>query len=130
MATILIIEDDLPIQRMFKQFLESFGYTIVCADDGREGLRLLNEQRPDLVITDIMMPEMDGLEVIQQIHKHQAGLPVIAISGGMRDMPINFLPHARAFGAAKVFEKPVPLAALMAAVQELLHKPGATADQS
>ncbi|HNX52638.1 MAG TPA: response regulator [Pontiellaceae bacterium] len=120
MGNLLIIEDDLSVQQMFKQFLESNGFTVFCASEGLEGMNLLKQQKVDLIITDIMMPEMDGLEVIQAVQETQPGLPIIAISGGMRDVPINFLPHARKFGACRVFEKPVSLTTLLASVQELL----------
>lgn len=123
MANILIIEDDLSVQQMFNQYLESKGFTVFCASEGREGMRLMQQQKIDLIITDIMMPEMDGLEVIQEIRKHHSGLPIIAISGGMRDVPINFLPHAKKFGACRVFEKPIPLNTLFTAVQDLLSAP-------
>lgn len=121
MGNLLIIEDDLSVQQMFKQFLESNGFTVFCASEGLEGMNLLKQQKVDLIITDIMMPEMDGLEVIQAVQETQPGLPIIAISGGMRDVPINFLPHARKFGACRVFEKPVSLTTLLASVQELLR---------
>ncbi len=120
MSHILIIDDDLSIQRLFKQFLEGAGYSISSASDGREGMLLMKQKKPDLIITDIMMPEMDGLEVVRNINNTCPGLPVIAISGGMRGMPINFLPHAKKFGACRTFEKPVSLAALLKAVRELL----------
>lgn len=126
MANILIIEDDLSVQQLFKQFLESKGFAVFCASEGREGMNLLKQQKIDLIITDIMMPEMDGLEVIQAVREHHSGLPIIAISGGMRDVPINFLPHAKKFGACRVFEKPIPLTTLFAAVQELLSAPKET----
>jgi len=123
MAHVLVIEDDCAVQNLFGQLLEGEGYTVSHAADGAEGMRLLKQHKTDLVITDIMMPEMDGLEVIRATRETHPGLPVIAISGGMRAVPINFLPHAKKFGACRVFEKPVVLADLLAAVKELLIKP-------
>ncbi|MGE4490238.1 MAG: response regulator transcription factor [Kiritimatiellales bacterium] len=120
MAHILIIDDDPSVQFLFQQFFESEGFTVTLADDGKEGIWKMKQEQPDLVITDIMMPEMDGLEVIQEIRQHSPELPVIAISGGMRTAPLNFLPHAKKFGACRVFGKPVSLAELLAAVRELL----------
>lgn len=123
MAHILVIEDDNSVQTLFGQLLESEGYTVAHAADGAEGIHLLKQQKTDLIITDIMMPEMDGLEVIRTVQETHPGLPVIAISGGMRTVPINFLPHAKKFGACRVFEKPVVLADLLTAVRELLGEP-------
>jgi CheY-like chemotaxis protein len=120
MALILVIDDDESVLTLFQQFLESNGYAVALAVNGREGLEQMHRNNPDLIITDIMMPEMDGLEIIREIRALHPELPVIAISGGMRAAPINFLPHAKKFGACRVFEKPVALAELLKAVQELL----------
>ncbi len=120
MADILILDDDPAVRSVFTQLLESKGHRVRCAQEGREGMKLLREQTPDLLITDILMPEMDGLEVLQYIRQHHAGLPVIAISGGMSISNMNFLPLAERFGACRIFEKPVSLTELSAAVDELL----------
>jgi len=120
MARILLIDDDSSVQLLFHQYLTSAGYDVVQAENGLEGMARLHEQKPDLIITDIMMPEMDGLEILQAVRKEYDDLPVIAISGGMRNAPINFLPHAKVFGACHVFEKPVPLDVLLSAVKNLL----------
>ncbi|MDD3275829.1 MAG: response regulator, partial [Kiritimatiellales bacterium] len=90
------------------------------AADGSEGLRMMKKQKPDLLITDIMMPEMDGLEVLQKIREDFPGLPVIAVSGGMRNGTINFLPVAEKIGACCALYKPVKLPALLRAVQAAL----------
>jgi CheY-like chemotaxis protein len=124
MKTILIIDDDEAVLGLFSQFLEAKDYAVLQAADGREGLRLFDTDPPDLVITDIMMPEMDGLEILQNLRKTSPDLPVIAISGGMRNATINFLPHAKTFGACRVFEKPVALSDLLQAVEELLGGTG------
>lgn len=120
MADILIIDDDNALQTLFKQFMESAGHTARTAPNGREGLRLIKKSVPDLIITDIMMPEMDGLEILREIRMTHPELPIIAISGGMRSPPINFLPHAKKMGACRIFEKPVSLNELRQAVDELL----------
>lgn len=120
MGYILIIDDDQAIQNVFTQFLESMGYQTKSALNGKEGLSQMLEKTPDLIITDIMMPEMDGLELLTYIREHKLDLPVIAISGGMQTASMNFLPLARKFGACQVFEKPVSLVQLRKAVQEML----------
>lgn len=120
MAQILIIDDDPIIRKLFSRFLESKEHEVALAENGRIGVRMLEQNRPDLVITDILMPEMDGLEILMQIRNTHKDLPVIAISGGMRSLPINFLEQAKLFGARHVFEKPVSLEHLLAAVNQLL----------
>jgi CheY-like chemotaxis protein len=122
MKHILIIDDDPSILLLFSQFLESAGYSVASAPDGTEGLRSVKAEKPDLIITDIMMPEMDGLELLMEIKRNHPGIPVIAISGGMKIRPISFLPQAKKLGARHIFQKPVALAELLQAVQELLSE--------
>ncbi|MDF7801749.1 response regulator [Pontiellaceae bacterium B1224] len=122
MATILVIDDDKTIQTVFKQFLERQGHNVMIADDGRQGMELINSTAPQLIITDIMMPEMDGLEILLEIRKQNRKIPIIAISGGMRDLPINFLRQAKLFGAQQVLEKPVPLDVLGNTVKLVLEE--------
>jgi CheY-like chemotaxis protein len=120
MARILIIDDDEAIRRLFARFLEGKGYHVDCASNGREGLKMLEAEHPALVITDIMMPETDGLEVVMSVCGKEPPIPVIAISGGMNAMPMDFLPMAKKFGAHKVLYKPVDLDDLLDAVVGML----------
>ncbi len=122
MTTILLIDDDPTVQAVFSQFLTGQGYTVIQAENGKIGMRLLEEQKPDLIITDILMPEMDGLEILLSIKNTHADVPVIAISGGMRNVPLNFLNQAKMFGARYVFHKPVPLDVLNNAVKLILEE--------
>lgn len=124
MPKILLIDDDPTVQNVFGQFLRGAGYEVETADNGKKGMMMMEADRPDLIITDIMMPEMDGLEILLKIRKMHDNMPVIAISGGMRALPINFLHQARVFGARQVFEKPVPLGVLGSAVKELIGEGG------
>ncbi len=120
MKRILIIDDDEMIRIVFERFLKGQGYAVDCAADGNEGLRVLETEPPDLVITDIMMPDTDGLEVVLSMREKHPDIPVIAISGGMTIAPMDFLPLVKKFGAIKVFYKPVELEDLLAGVRELL----------
>ncbi|MEE9368531.1 MAG: response regulator [Pontiella sp.] len=120
MNKILIIDDDPTIQNVFGQFLRGAGYEVLSAENGKVGMKIMQENRPDLIITDILMPEMDGLEILLQIRNEHDNMPIIAISGGMRALPINFLRQAKLFGACHVFEKPVPLNVLLEAIQTIL----------
>jgi two-component system response regulator HydG len=121
LASILIIDDDETILNVFQRFLSGKGHDVRVASDGRTGLRVLECGSVDLVITDIMMPEVDGLEVVMFIRSRGESIPVIAISGGMHALPMDFLPMARKFGAAQVLYKPVELSALLAAVNAALE---------
>ncbi|MDH3981473.1 MAG: response regulator [Kiritimatiellaceae bacterium] len=120
MARSLIIDDDETIRSVFSRFLTGKGHEIFVAADGRKGLRVLEEQDVDLVVTDIMMPETDGLEVVMAIRGKGAEIPVIAMSGGMHAMPMDFLPMAKKFGAKKVLYKPIELDDLLAAINEFI----------
>ena len=121
MAKILLIDDDPGIQKVFFQLLTGMGHEVIQAENGKEGMIALEKTRPDLVITDIMMPEMDGLEILMELRNRHDSVPVIAVSGGMRALPVNFLQQAKLFGARHVFEKPVPLDVLRNAVTQLLE---------
>jgi DNA-binding response OmpR family regulator len=121
MARILIIEDDKAVRTMLGLTLTHFGHTVLEAGNGREGLELFKRANADLVITDIVMPEKEGLEVLIELRQKQVPLvKVIAISGGGRQHAKDYLRMAKLMGAAKVLEKPFSTEVLIAAVNELL----------
>ncbi|WP_372845995.1 response regulator transcription factor [Pontiella sp.] len=120
MAKLLLIDDDEKIISQLKRYLEKIGHTVEPAANGRDGIEMLDGWTPDLVITDIMMPEADGLEVVMAIRKNYPDIPVFAISGGMHAVPMDFLPVVKKLGAKKVFYKPVELEKLAAAIDEEL----------
>lgn len=117
-ATILIIEDDTSVRRLLVQVLEEAGYEIYEAANGRQGLERFHDRPADLVITDLEMPEMNGLEVILELTCAFLDIKVIAMSGSSADD----LQKARLIGARQTFSKPLDLHALIHAVQyELQH---------
>ncbi|MBN2164367.1 MAG: response regulator [Pontiellaceae bacterium] len=120
MANILVIDDDASIRSVYERYLTKLGHSVQSASDGVQGMERLKEYVPDLVITDIMMPEADGLEVIMAIRRLEANVAVIAISGGVHSMPMDFLPVAKALGAFRILYKPVGLDELSQAVTEAL----------
>ncbi len=116
MPKILIIDDDPRICRLVVDALTNAGYETLEANDGAEGLRRARIDRPALIITDILMPQADGLEVIRALGRDPHRLPIIAISDGK---PI-FLRAAEKFGADMTLAKPFGAEELVDAVRSLL----------
>lgn len=104
---ILLIDDDLRVRTAMVQFLADLGYHVVVADDGERGLRLFRSEKPDLVITDIIMPEKEGIQTIMEMRREQPSTKIIAVSGGGRIGNTDFLKVARSMGANDVIAKPV-----------------------
>lgn len=120
MARILLIDDDLAVRTVMRLTLSHFGHTVTEARNGREGLKLFDEINVDLLITDIVMPEADGLEVLMAVAKRRPAVRVLAISGGGRQTASDHLHVATLLGATKVLAKPFSTDALLAAVNETL----------
>jgi CheY-like chemotaxis protein len=121
MARVLLIEDNAGLREILAERLVLAGHTVVEAADGREGLDHFQRDGADLVITDLVMPETEGLAVLQAIQTAQPKVPIIAISGSGRiGSGEDYLAMAEALGAAKVLLKPFPPGALLAAIAELL----------
>ena len=120
MARILLIDDDDSLRIMLSQTLAHFGHAVIEACNGKEGLELFPHANADLVITDIVMPEQGGLEVLMGLRKKQPPVKIIAMSGGGHQSAEEYLHIARLMGAAKVLEKPFSNEVLMAAINELL----------
>ena len=129
MAHILIIDDDAPIRSALRRALERRGHQVDDAQDGDEGIRLYQERPVDLVVTDILMPGKDGIEVVRELRGLDRNVRVIAISGGGDRGKMEFLSYAEAFGADAVFEKPFDLDEFLEAVDELLAR-GACLDSA
>lgn len=106
MATILIIDDQIEMRKLLRRALESFGHQVQEADDGKQGMALCRDALPDLILTDIFMPEKDGLETIRELRKDHPRLKVLAMSGGGTLGNMDVLRIARAMGAYKVLAKP------------------------
>ena len=120
MASILLIDDDEAFRSMLRRALQRRGHTVVEAPEGAAALRSLGSHSVDLVITDIVMPNMDGIETIRALRASHPGLKVIAMSGGGRVRPEGYLETATAFGAVRVFSKPFDTEELLAAVDDAL----------
>jgi CheY-like chemotaxis protein len=127
MAKIFVFDDEPSILLMLKKMLEKAGHEVYLALNGREGIDLFKKHKPDLLITDIIMPEKEGLETILELRKKYPELKIIAISGGGRIGPDGYLPGAKLFGANMVFQKPLIQKEFMEAVSILLgEKDGKT----
>jgi DNA-binding response OmpR family regulator len=122
MAKILVFDDEPSILLMIKKMLEKAGHEVDIALNGREGMELFEKNKPDLLITDILMPEKEGLETILELRRKYSDLKIIAISGGGRIGPDGYLPSAKLFGADMVFQKPLIQKEFMQAVSLLLNE--------
>lgn len=120
MARILIIDDEDQARRMLCQVLDRAGYDVIEARDGVEGLQRFREAPTDLVITDILMPEKEGLETIMDFQREFPETKIIAMSGGGRTGNLNFLEVARRLGAQRTLQKPFGLQEMLKVVHELL----------
>jgi len=120
MSKILLVDDDSQVRTMLKRTLEREGYEVLEAADGNEAIQVYDPETVGLVITDIVMPEKEGIETIMELKTINPKVKVVAISGGGRISPEDYLKWARRFGVANTFTKPVNREELMATVSELL----------
>lgn len=124
MARIYVFDDEPSILLMIKKMLEKAGHEVDIALNGREGMNLFKKNVPDMLITDIIMPEKEGLETIVELRSKYPDLKIIAISGGGRISPEGYLPGAKLLGADMVFQKPLDQKEFLQAVAHLLNEPG------
>ena len=123
MSTIVVIDDEAHIRSSLQERLAMDGYQVWVAPDGRKGMRLYHDHQVDLVITDVLMPEMDGLEVVRALRRFNSTIPIIVMSGGGgRDL--DFLIEAEEFGATRTLSKPFRLEDIVPLVHELLDTNG------
>lgn len=120
MSHILVIDDDPAVAESLKFMLEDLGHTVATAEDGKEGIQALGRERYDLVITDIIMPEKDGLEFLMETRGSHPDLKAIAISGGGRMTSKDYLVMADSFGADAVLTKPISMEELTECVERVL----------
>jgi len=106
MTKVLVIDDNAAVRNTLRAILQSAGYEVMLAADGLAGCAAFHRERPDLIVTDIMLPEQEGITTIRKILREQPDAKIIAISGGARFNNVDFLQIARKFGAHEVFQKP------------------------
>jgi DNA-binding response OmpR family regulator len=120
MARILIIDDEAMIRNLLVNILEREGYETMTASDGRDGIRIFRKSPADLIITDIIMPEKEGIETIMELRRDFRDVKVIAMSGGGKVDPETYLQIAKTVGAIETIAKPFNRKELLKTVQGLL----------
>ncbi len=116
---ILIVDDQPVVRDVLRRMLEGSGYQVIAAANGREAIRKLGEDEYHLVISDILMPELDGLELIVHLRKQKPDIKIIAISGASNQ---RYLDWARRLGASRIIEKPFTTRTVTETVSELLGR--------
>jgi DNA-binding NtrC family response regulator len=117
---ILVVDDDAGIRRTLHILLSRAGYRVSQARDGMEALRLWRDTGADLVITDLHMPEKDGIEMIIELMSHSPSVRIIAMSGGGQTRRLDLLGDATLLGAVHTIEKPFTLSEMMNTVRQAL----------
>jgi DNA-binding NtrC family response regulator len=118
--TILVVDDDSGLLKIAELVLTDGGFNVLLTSNARDGLAILKSQKVDLVITDIIMPEIEGIELITKLKRNHPALPIMAISGGGWSRNTDFLKFARKLGAKVVLAKPFRRDALLDAVNRAL----------
>ena len=120
MARILVIDDEELVRFTLKQALQKAGHEVVEAADGNDGIAVCRQSPVDLIITDIIMPEKEGIETIVELRRDDPDLKIIAISSGGRTGTTDYLELAQKLGARQVLRKPFGRQELLEAVQDIL----------
>jgi DNA-binding response OmpR family regulator len=122
---ILVIDDDHLVRYTISKILQRNGFDVVTASDGKRGMAVFRSENPDVVITDIIMPEQEGAETIIMIRHERPQVRIIAISGGARTRNIDYLEMARALGADDVIRKPFEADELLSKLTPFGHQASA-----
>lgn len=130
MARILIIDDETQIRSMLRLMLERVGYEVFEAADGMEGIRQYRDNPTDLIITDLIMPNKDGIGMMIELKKEFPRVKIIAMSGGGVNRPEGYLDGAKKLGATRTLTKPIDRDKMLNAVKETLKEDPASADPS
>ena len=121
MSHILIIDDDIDLRVIMQEALQAEGYEVSVAADGAQGIALQQKQPASLLITDIFMPNKEGIETIRDFRKEFPNVPIIAMSGGGRLKPEGSLFAAKALGAEVILRKPFKMSDLLRSVAAVLN---------
>lgn len=121
MKKILVLDDEKLIRKMLTHLFEKNGYEVIGAGDGNSGMKLFKEHEPDLIITDLIMPEKEGLETIREMRGLRPNVKIIAMSGGGAVDPETYLNLAEKLGANSSCAKPIDTMELLSKVRNLLE---------
>lgn len=119
---ILVVDDDDQLREMLRKMLERAGYEVIEAANGKDALNLQEKSPSDLMITDIIMPEKEGIDTIMDFRMNYPQVRIIAMSGGGRIGPTEYLDMAEKLGADKTFAKPFSSKAMLATIKDLLQQ--------
>ncbi len=122
-CSILVVDDEPGIRELLCLMLEASGYTVMAAEDGLQAPKILAANPIDVVITDLLMPERDGLEFITEVRKKFPRVKIIAMSGGGHIARDSYLRIAKNFGAHVLLEKPFSQAGVLDAIETVLKTP-------
>ncbi len=128
MSSIIVIDDDPQINSLLKDVLEFEGYKVITAQRADEGLQYLEGTPVDLVVTDVLMPEKEGLETIRELRQRYPQTKILAISGGLTKSGVDVLEIAKRLGANRVLRKPFDVKDFIKSVRLLLNTEGASSD--
>ena len=123
MPKILVVDDDEQIRELVDSMLTAYGYEITLANNGQLATRVYREQPFDLVITDLVMPDMEGIELIQKLRAINQNVTIIAMSGGASGASETYLKTAGFLGARYTLPKPFKLDELLKVVSTALEQP-------
>jgi CheY-like chemotaxis protein len=121
MPGVLIVEDEKELREMLKTSLIRNKYSVLEAANGKEAISHFKPSITDLVVTDLIMPEEDGLKVIMKLRELKPSIKIIAISGGGKAGPGSYLNLAKALGADAIYSKPFSIKDLLATIEKLLN---------
>jgi CheY-like chemotaxis protein len=121
MAQVLVVDDEDQVRKLIRLVMEQEGHTVVEASNGKRATQRIQEAEIDLVISDVVMPDMDGLELIREIRRTYQGIKILAISGAGKEGPGLYLNIAERFGADAILMKPFAPDQLIEKVSALLQ---------
>lgn len=122
MPKFLLVDDNEELLAVQSAYLEAHDHEVLLARNGREALRHLQDDHVDIMVTDVIMPEMEGFETIMEVKQMRPNLPIIVVSGGGRVGATDYLAMAKSMGAHAAMSKPVAPAALLAEAKFLIDK--------